>query len=89
MSCYSLDFKDREEKKKSTLENWQDFDYFDLLYDLKSQAISGDTANAKVEWVIKFSPKKGGQAQETKSFLDVTLKKEEGVWKIKEINPAS
>jgi len=89
MSCYSLDFKDREEKKKSTLENWQNFDYFDLLYDLKSQAISGDTANAKVEWVIKFSPKKGGQAQETKSFLDVTLKKEEGVWKIKEIKPAS
>jgi len=87
MSCYSYDFKGREEKKKSTLENWQNFDYFDLLYDLKSQAISGDTANAKVEWVIKFSPKSGGPAQEAKSFLDVTLKKEEGVWKIKEIKP--
>jgi hypothetical protein len=89
MSCYSLDFKDRDGKKKSTLENWQDFDYFDLSYDLKSQAISGDTASAKVGWVIKFSPKGGGQAQETKSFLDVTLKKEEGVWKIKEIKPVS
>ena len=89
MSCYSYDFKGREEKKKSTLENWQSYDYFDLSYDLKNQAISGDTANAKVEWVIKFSPKSGGPAQETKSFLDVTLKKEEGVWKIKEIKPAS
>ena len=89
MSCYSLDFQGREEKRKSTLENWQNFDYFDLSYDLKSQAISGDTASAKVEWVIKFSPKSGGQAQETKSFLDVTLKKEEGTWKIKEIKPVS
>jgi len=89
MSCYSLDFKDRDEKKKSTLENWQNFDYFDLSYDLKSQAISGDAANAKVEWLIKFSPKNGGPAQETKSFVDVTLKKEEGVWKIREIKPVS
>ncbi len=88
MSCYALEFKDREGRKAATLENWRNFDYLELSYDLKRQAISGDTANARVEWFILTSPKGGGQAQESKAVLDVTFKKEDGSWKIKEIKPA-
>jgi hypothetical protein len=84
MSCYSVDFKDREARKNSTLENWQNFSYSDLLYNLKSQTVSGDKANIKVEWIIRYSPVGGGKAQETKSVLDVSLKKEDGIWRIKE-----
>jgi rRNA maturation endonuclease Nob1 len=89
MSCYSPECKDLEGRKKGTLENWEKFDYSDLLYDLKSQTISGDTANIRVEWIVKYCWKGGGQTQETKSLLDVTLKKENGVWKIQHSKSAN
>ncbi len=85
ISCYATDFKDREGKKKATLAYWKKFDYLDLSYDLKSPSISGDTAKARVEWVIKISSMTGGQPQESKTILDVVLKKEEEGWKIKEV----
>jgi hypothetical protein len=85
MSCYSVDFKDREEKRVTTLENWNNFNYLELPCNLISQSISGDTANARVEWLIRTSSKSGGQPQESRSVMDVELKKENGNWKIKEI----
>lgn len=88
ISCYASDFKDRDGKKKATLDNWKKFDYLDLSYDLKNPLISGDTAKAKVEWLIKTSSKAGGQPQEIKTTMEVTLKKEEGGWKIKEVKQA-
>ncbi len=89
MSCYSFDFKDLESKRKSTLENWKSFSYLDLSYDLKRHSISGDKASIRVEWTIRFSPKSDGQPRESKTILDVVLKKEYGTWKIKEILPIS
>jgi ketosteroid isomerase-like protein len=85
ISCYATDFKDREGKKKATLAYWKKFDYLDLSYDFKNPSISGDTAKARVEWLIKISPTSVRQPQESKTILDVTLKKEEGGWKIKEV----
>jgi ketosteroid isomerase-like protein len=87
MSCYSPSFREREQRKAATLETWKDFDYLDLSYNLKNQTVSGDTANARVEWLIRISPRAGGQTQESKAILDVTFRKEDGVWKIKEIKP--
>lgn len=89
MSCYSLDFRDREERKRNTLETWKNFDYLELSYDLKSPSVSGDIATAKVEWFILISPKSGGGGQESKVLLDVTFIKEDSGWKIKEIRPIS
>jgi ketosteroid isomerase-like protein len=88
ISCYAADFKDREGKRKATLAYWKKFDYVDLSYDLKNSSISGDTAKIKVEWVIKVSQKTGKQPQKSKAILDVTLKKEEGGWKIEEVKQA-
>jgi uncharacterized protein YbaR (Trm112 family) len=85
ISCYATDFKDREGKKKATLAYWKKFDYLDLSYDLKNPSISGNTAKARIEWLIKISPTSVKQPQESKTILDVTLKKEEGGWKIKEV----
>ena len=85
LSCYSTDFKDREGKRNATLTFWKNFDYLDLLYHLKNPSMSGDTAKSRVEWLIKISSKTGGQPQESKTILDVTFKKEEGGWKIKEV----
>jgi hypothetical protein len=85
LSCYAVDFKDREGKKKATLAHWKNFDYMDLSYDLKNPLISGDTAKARVEWLIKITPYSGGRPLESKTSLDVTLTKEGEGWKIKEV----
>jgi len=85
LSCYSNDFKDREVKKKSTLESWENFNFLDLTYDLVTHSVSGDMVRARVEWLVRFSPKSGGQPQESKTTLDVIFKKEDATWKIGEI----
>ncbi len=85
LSCYATDFKNREEKKKATLTSWKNFNYLDLSYELIDPSISLDSAKARVEWLIKISPKNRGPSQEIKTLLDVILKKEEGSWKIKEV----
>jgi rRNA maturation endonuclease Nob1 len=85
ISCYATDFKDREGKKKATLTYWKNFDYLDLSYGLKNPSISAETAEARVEWVIKISSKTGGRPQESKTIFDVRLKKEGGEWKIREV----
>ncbi|MBM4276968.1 MAG: nuclear transport factor 2 family protein [Deltaproteobacteria bacterium] len=85
LSCYSNDFKDREGKKKSTLESWENFNFLDLTYALGNPSLSGDIARARVEWLVRFSPKSGGPPQESKTILDVVFKKEDATWKIGEI----
>ena len=89
MSCYSRDFNDREGKRLDALETWGFFNYHDLSYDLKEQTISGDTANVRLEWLIRISKKVGGQREDKRTLQDVTLKKEDGSWKIREIKTAS
>lgn len=89
LTCYTSDFKEREEKRKTTLDNWKKFDYLDLSYDLKTPSISDDTAQVRVEWLLKFFRTTGGKPLESKTVLDVLLKKEEGEWKIKEVKQGS
>jgi hypothetical protein len=89
MSCYSHDFEDKEGKRLAVLETWENFNYLDLSYHLKKQTITGDTADVRVEWLIRTSPKAGGQSQDTRTVLNVTLSREEGNWKIKAIKSGS
>ncbi len=89
MSCYALDFKDREGKRLSTLENWKAVDYLDLSYRVKNQTVSGDTANIEIEWLIKTCRDKDSQPQENRIPIDASLKKEDGSWRIKETKTAS
>ena len=87
MSCYASDFKDREEKRKTTLKFWRDFSYDELSYDIKKLSITGKMATAKVEWLIKYSSKSSNRYEENKMILDATFNKEGEEWKIKETKP--
>jgi ketosteroid isomerase-like protein len=89
MSCYSRDFNDREGKRLDALETWGLYNYHDLSYDLKEQTISGDTANVRLDWMIQVSKKGGGKREGKRTLQDVTLKREDGSWKIKEVKTAS
>ena len=84
MSCYSQDFTDREGKRIATIENWKNQDYKYLSWIVKSETLTGNSANIKVEWLITTSPRSGGQPEEGRMLLDVTLVKENGDWKIRE-----
>jgi len=89
MSCFSRDFSGTERKRKDTLKMWETFNYHDLSYDFKRQTIVGDVADVRLEWVIKTSARAGGKPHNGRTVLDVTLKREGGEWKIKEIKPVS
>ena len=89
MSCFSRDFTGAERKRKDTLKIWETFNYHDLSYDLKKQTISGDTADVRLEWVVRTSERVGGKNHNGKTVLEVTLKREDGHWKIKGIKPVS
>ena len=89
MSCFSRDFKGRDGKQLDALKMWENFNYLDLTYELKKKSISGDTSHVRLEWLVKTSQKGSGKIQEGKTLLDVTLKREDGLWKIKEIKPIS
>jgi RNA polymerase subunit RPABC4/transcription elongation factor Spt4 len=89
MSCYAADFNGRNKKRLATLENWDHFDYLDLSYDLKRPTVTAHTAQVRVKWWITISPKHGGASEKTTSVLDVSLKKEDGHWKVKKIKPVS
>ncbi len=88
VSCYASDFENLEERRRATIAYWEKFNYLDLSYDLKDLSFSAETAKARVEWLIKTSSRNGGQSQQNKSVLDVSFKKEEGRWRIKEVKPA-
>ena len=89
LSCFSQDFKGMEGKRLDTLKMWENYDYLNLSYDLKNQTITGDTANVKLEWLVKTSKKVSGQRHNGKTLLDVILKREDDLWKIKEIKPVN
>ena len=89
MSCYSYDFEDKEGKRLAVLETWENFNYLKLSYHLKKQTITGDTADVRVEWLIRTSPKAGGKPQDSRTVLHVMLSREEGNWKIKTIRSAT
>lgn len=89
MSCFSRDFNGIEGKRLDTLKMWENYNYLDLSYGLKEQTISGDTANVRLEWLVRTSQKMGKKPREDRTVLDVTLKKEDDYWKIIEIRPVS
>jgi DNA-directed RNA polymerase subunit M/transcription elongation factor TFIIS len=89
MSCFSFDFNGTETKRLNTLKMWENYNYLDLSYDLKKQTISGDTADVRLEWLVRTSQKTSGQQKDGRTVLDVTLKREDGRWKIIDIKPVS
>jgi hypothetical protein len=89
ISCYAADFDGINEKRKSILENWEKFDYLDLSYDLKKLAVRDHSAHVRVEWQSSLSSKHGRKTETITSVLDVSLKKENGKWRIQKADPVS
>src|SRR4030042_5813447 len=80
-SCYSNDFKDREVKKKSTLESWGNINFLDLTYDLVTHSVSGNAVRARVEWLGRLSPERRGRPQGSKKIRGGNFKHDEATEK--------
>ena len=89
MSCFSRDFNDRDGKRLDTLKMWENFNYLNLTYEMKNKSISEETSSIRLEWLLKTTKKGSRIIQEGRTLLDVTLKREDGRWKIKEIKSIS
>jgi len=89
MSCFSRDFDGMGRKRQDTLKMWDNYSYLDLSYDLKRQTLTDDSADVRLEWLAKTSEKSNGKIHDGRTILDVTLKREDGRWKIVEIKPVS
>jgi hypothetical protein len=89
MSCFSRDFDDKEGKRQDTLKMWETFNYQDLSYEVKELTLLGNTAHARLEWVVIASDTLGGKLHNGTTHLDVGLRKEEDCWKIASIKQAS
>jgi len=89
MSCFSSDFSDKEGKRQDRLKKWETFNYQDLSYELKELTLLGDAAVVKSEWVVVTSEKLGGKPHNSTTLLDITLRREDGSWRITRIKPAS
>jgi hypothetical protein len=87
MSCYTSDYADLEERRRTALQSWEKHNYLDLDYVLKVESVSIDSAKARVEWQIRSIPTAGGQLEEGKSVLNVIFRKEKNKWKIKGVTP--
>jgi RNA polymerase subunit RPABC4/transcription elongation factor Spt4 len=87
MSCYASDYKDPEERRRTALQSWSNYNYLDLDYALKVESVSTNDVKARVEWRIRSIPMTGGQIEEGKSALSVIFQKEKNEWKIKEVTP--
>jgi hypothetical protein len=88
MSCYTSDYKDWDERRRTALQSWSKYNYLDLDYVMKVESVSVDSATARVEWKIRSIPISGGQTEEGKSVLNVVFQKERNRWKIREVSPA-
>jgi hypothetical protein len=89
MTCFSRDFTNREKKRVEALKTWNHFNYLHLSYNLKRQMIKGDTADIRLEWLVKSSDKVSRKMEENRVVLDTILKKENGHWKIQDVRPVS
>jgi hypothetical protein len=89
MSCFSSDFSDKEGKRQDRLKVWETFNYQDLSYELKGLTLLGDAAVVKSEWIVVTSEGVGGKPHNGTTLLDLTLRREDGCWKITRIKPAS
>lgn len=87
MSCYASDYKDPEERRRTALQSWSNYNYLDLDYVLKVESVSTNDVKARVEWRIRSIPTTGGQIAEGKWALNVIFQKEKKEWKIKEVTP--
>ena len=86
MNCYSVTYPDLEEKRKDTLQSWEDYDYTNLVFTLDEvQPLDADNAKAKVTWYVDVRNRRTGELISSTQTFDVRFAKELGQWRIRSV----
>jgi hypothetical protein len=86
MNCYSVTFPDLEDKRKETLQAWENYDYTNLVFTLDEvQPLDADNANAKVTWYVDIRNRRTGELISSTQSFQVRFAKELGQWRIRSL----
>jgi Double zinc ribbon len=86
MNVYSNTFPGYDQKRKDTLESWQDYDYTNLVFTVdKVKAIDSDNALAWVTWYIDIRNRETQELSSATQTFQVRFVKEMGHWRIREL----
>ncbi|MBM4273787.1 MAG: zinc ribbon domain-containing protein [Deltaproteobacteria bacterium] len=86
MSAYSLTFPELEEKRRSTLNAWDNYDYLNLVYTLNDiQPLDSDNVVAKATWYIDARNRRTQELSSAKQIYEIRFAKEQGKWRIRSL----
>lgn len=86
MSAYSLTFPELDEKRRSTLRAWDNYDYLNLVYALNDiQPLDADNVVARATWYIDTRNRRTQELSSAKQAYEIRFAKEQGKWRIRSL----
>lgn len=89
MSCYSYAFPNLDDKRSSTLGNWEKYDYINLAFSIDEvQPIDANNVSAKVTWFMDTRDRRTQELTGAMQAFQVRFAKELGQWRIRSVAEA-
>jgi len=86
MSVYSLTYPELEDKRASTLNAWERYDFTNLVFTVdKIQSIDPDNAIAWVTWYMDIKNRQTQELSSSSQTFQVRFAKEQGKWRIRSL----
>lgn len=86
MSTYSLTFPGLDDKRRNTLNNWENFDYTNLVFTLDEiQPIDADNVVGRATWYIDTRNRRNQELSSAKQSYEIRFAKEQGKWRIRSL----
>lgn len=85
ISCYASDYPNLGELERLTYENWKDFDFKNVSYNISNLRRTGpNQAAAEFVWNFQLVNNQTKASEMHRAVVNVTLEDQNGTWKIKE-----
>jgi hypothetical protein len=89
MNCYSLTYSNLDDKRRSTLSNWEKYDYTNLAFTIDAiQPIDADNVNVRVTWYMDTRNRRTQELASATQTFQVRFAKELGQWRIRSLEEA-
>ncbi len=86
MSTYSLTFPGLDDKRRNTLNAWENFDYTNLVFTLDNiQPIDADNVVGRATWYIDTRNRRNQELSSAKQSYEIRFAKEQGKWRIRSL----
>lgn len=86
MSTYSLTFPGLDDKRRNTLNAWENFNYTNLVFTLDDiQPIDADNVVGRATWYIDTRNRRNQELSSAKQSYEIRFAKEQGKWRIRSL----